>query len=180
VSVNLVIRYPDTQALVWTSVTFTYLYVAAFSFGLGTIPALLVAEVFRQAPRSAAYSVSQAVQWCINLLVSATYPNLQKAAGGYVFLVYFVVVVACLIFFFMYMPETKNRTFDEVAHDLAFGRMRRQRQSDAVLQNESDSAATSVANSKAQLIGKYTVDDSAINLLAQEKDVELHNVNVNV
>lgn len=40
---------------------------------------------------------------------------------GYVYLPYFVVVVVCWTFFLLFMPETRNRTFDEVANDLAFG-----------------------------------------------------------
>lgn len=40
---------------------------------------------------------------------------------GYVYLPYLVIVGVCWVFFFLFMPETKNRTFDEVARDLAFG-----------------------------------------------------------
>ncbi|THD24024.1 Glucose-transporter [Fasciola hepatica] len=41
------------------------------------------------------------------------------AIGGYSFLIFLVFVVACWVVFFLYLPETKNRTFDDVAEELA-------------------------------------------------------------
>ncbi|KAK4469537.1 hypothetical protein MN116_007079 [Schistosoma mekongi] len=97
------------------------IYICSFALGLGPVPALIVSEIFRQGPRAAAYSLSQSVQWLSNLIVLFSYPLIQKKIGGYSFLPFLVVVVICWIFFFLFMPETKNRTFDEVARDLAFG-----------------------------------------------------------
>ncbi len=39
--------------------------------------------------------------------------------GGFVYLPYFTIVVICWIFFFVVMPETKNRSFDEIARVLS-------------------------------------------------------------
>nr|AKN21397.1 slc2a-2 [Schmidtea mediterranea] len=103
------------------SVFFIMTYIIGFAFGLGPVPALIVAEIFRQEPRGAAYSISQAIQWAANLIVLFSYPNMNKAIGGYSFLPFLVVVIICWVFFYLYMPETKNRTFDDVARDLAFG-----------------------------------------------------------
>ncbi|VDN14611.1 unnamed protein product [Dibothriocephalus latus] len=47
--------------------------------------------------------------------------DIQESMKGYVYLPFLVVVMVCWVFFFLFMPETKNRTFDEVARDLAFG-----------------------------------------------------------
>ncbi|CAH8613375.1 unnamed protein product [Dicrocoelium dendriticum] len=96
-------------------------YICGFAMGLGPVPALIVSEIFRQAPRAAAYSLSQGLQWLSNLLVLCSYPSINAAIGGYSFLPFLVVVVVCWVFFFLFMPETRNRTFDEVARDLAFG-----------------------------------------------------------
>ncbi|CAL8095548.1 unnamed protein product [Calicophoron daubneyi] len=103
------------------SAVLIFVYVGAFALGLGPIPALIVSEIFRQGPRAAAYSLSQCLQWLSNLLVLCSYPSINDAIGGYSFLPFLVVSVACWIFFFLFMPETRNRTFDEVARDLAFG-----------------------------------------------------------
>lgn len=39
--------------------------------------------------------------------------------AGFVYIPYLVVVVVCWIFFFIVMPETKNKSFDEIAKILA-------------------------------------------------------------
>ncbi|PAA59637.1 hypothetical protein BOX15_Mlig008937g1 [Macrostomum lignano] len=115
---------PDVKRIVSiVFMGFIFVYIAGFAFGLGTIPGFIVAEVFRQEPRSAAYSLSQGVQWISNLIVSTTFVNLNLAIQGYVFLIYLSVVVPFWIFFFVCMPETKNRSFDDIANDLAFTRL---------------------------------------------------------
>ncbi|CAH8612879.1 unnamed protein product [Dicrocoelium dendriticum] len=98
-------------------------FVCAFALGLGPVPALIVSEVFRQGPRAAAYSLSQCLLWLSNLIVLGGYPVIVKAIKGYSFLPFLVVVVVCWVFFFLFMPETRNRSFDEVAHELAFRRI---------------------------------------------------------
>ncbi|CAH8499828.1 unnamed protein product [Schistosoma mattheei] len=103
------------------SIILILVYICSFALGLGPVPALIVSEIFRQGPRAAAYSLSQSIQWLSNLIVLCSYPVIQKNIGGYSFLPFLVVVVICWIFFFLFMPETKNRTFDDVACDLAFG-----------------------------------------------------------
>ncbi|CAH8612892.1 unnamed protein product [Dicrocoelium dendriticum] len=105
------------------SAVLMFIYVGAYALGLGPVAALIVSEVFRQGPRAAAYSLSQCLMWLSNLLVLGTYPSIVKAIKGYSFLPFLVVVVACWVFFVLYMPETRNRKFDEVAHDLAHKRM---------------------------------------------------------
>ncbi|KAM7540279.1 hypothetical protein Aperf_G00000036214 [Anoplocephala perfoliata] len=104
-----------------TSVTLVFVYVLAFAVGLGPLPALIVAEIFRQGPRASAFSLSLGIQWACNLAVTSTFSPLDQLMGGYVYLPFLVIVVVCWIVFFLFMPETKNRTFDEVARDLAFG-----------------------------------------------------------
>lgn len=69
---------PDKQSPVAIlSVIVVFIYIICFAIGLGPIPALIVAEVFRQESRTAAYSVSQCVQWLCNLIVLATFPSLN-------------------------------------------------------------------------------------------------------
>ncbi len=54
-----------------------FVYVACFAVGLGPIPGLIVAEIFRTGPRPAAYSLSQSVQWLCNLMVLFSFPSLN-------------------------------------------------------------------------------------------------------
>ncbi|KAM3182121.1 hypothetical protein ACTXT7_013038 [Hymenolepis weldensis] len=104
-----------------TSVVLVFIYMAAFAIGLGPLPALIVAEIFRQGPRASAYSLSLGIQWACNLAVTSSFAPLDQLLGGYVYLPFLVIVIVCWTVFLLFMPETKNRTFDEVARDLAFG-----------------------------------------------------------
>ncbi|VDQ01365.1 unnamed protein product, partial [Trichobilharzia regenti] len=121
--VNLAVSGPEQYrtAMGIVSCVLILVYICSFALGLGPVPALIVSEIFRQGPRAAAYSLSQSIQWLSNLIVLCSYTVIQRKIGGYSFLPFLVIVVICWIFFFLFMPETKNRTFDEVARDLAFG-----------------------------------------------------------
>ncbi|KAF7260766.1 hypothetical protein EG68_01658 [Paragonimus skrjabini miyazakii] len=124
ITINVATGLPEGTAkrvLGIISVLLIFVYICGFALGLGPVPALIVSEIFRQGPRAAAYSLSQSLQWLSNLLVLCSYPSINKAIKGYSFLPFLVVVVVCWVFFFLFMPETRNRTFDEVARDLAFG-----------------------------------------------------------
>ncbi len=77
--VTLVRSKPEEEQAPFATlaVVIVYVYLGCFAVGLGPIPAMIVAEIFRQGPRTAAYSVSQGVQWLCNLIVLATFPPLN-------------------------------------------------------------------------------------------------------
>lgn len=60
-----------------TSVTLVFVYIAAFAVGLGPLPALIVAEIFRQGPRASAFSLSLGIQWACNLAVTSSFSPLN-------------------------------------------------------------------------------------------------------
>ena len=41
---------------------------------------------------------------------------------GYVYLPFIVILVLAILFIFFTVPETKNRTFDEIAQSIAWGK----------------------------------------------------------
>jgi hypothetical protein len=47
---------------------------------------------------------------------------LQKGIGAYTYLIFIVILVASIVFITIFVPETKNKTFDEIAQSIAFGR----------------------------------------------------------
>lgn len=47
---------------------------------------------------------------------------LQKGIGPYTYIIFIVILVASIIFIVIFVPETKNKTFDEIAQSIAFGR----------------------------------------------------------
>ncbi|XP_059144226.1 solute carrier family 2, facilitated glucose transporter member 3-like isoform X2 [Physella acuta] len=96
------------------SIVVSLLYVVFFAVGPGSIPWLIVSELFSQGPRSAAMSVSVLVNWISNFLVGYTFPFMQGALGNYTFLPFTGLLVLFWLFTFFYVPETKNKTIKEI------------------------------------------------------------------
>jgi hypothetical protein len=112
----------DAPWLSYVSIACIGLFIAGFAPGLGPIAGLLPNELFRQEARSTAVALAQGVQWGCNLLLCGVFVYLLNIVGKFVFAGFLVLLVASIIFFYIYMPETKNKTFDEIQEALAFGR----------------------------------------------------------
>ncbi|XP_067659653.1 solute carrier family 2, facilitated glucose transporter member 3-like [Haliotis asinina] len=98
-----------------------HLYIVGFALGLGPIPFTIVAEIFRQESRAAAMSLSVACNWICNFILMWTFPFLRDGLEAYTYLLFVVILVAAIIFIFFFVPETKNKTFDEIASSITFG-----------------------------------------------------------
>ncbi|XP_048242743.1 glucose transporter type 1-like [Haliotis rufescens] len=97
------------------SIATSLLFVVFFALGPGSIPWLIVAELFSQGPRSSAISVSVLVNWVANFCVGYAFPQMQKGLGSYSFVPFTVMIILFWIFVFMFLPETKGRTIEEIS-----------------------------------------------------------------
>lgn len=101
------------------SVVAVMLFVSFFELGLGPIPWLITAEIFPARSRATAVSVATAVNWACNLVVGLGYPYLSKAIGGAESFIPFAgVCVAAFIFTRVSVPETRNKTLEEIQSEL--------------------------------------------------------------
>ncbi|KAK3603513.1 hypothetical protein CHS0354_030370 [Potamilus streckersoni] len=100
-------------------------YIIGFALGLGPIPFIVVSEIFRQEPRAAAMSFSLAFNWVCNFILVLTFRFIQKGIGPYTYLIFIVILVASILFIFFFLPETKNRSFDEIASSIGFRHKRK-------------------------------------------------------
>ncbi|XP_025082645.1 glucose transporter type 1-like isoform X1 [Pomacea canaliculata] len=96
------------------SIVVSLIFVVFFALGPGSIPWLIVAELFAQGPRSVAISVSVLVNWVANFIVGYSFPFIQKGLGDYTFLPFTVFLLLFAIFTFVYLPETKGRTIEDI------------------------------------------------------------------
>ncbi|XP_072317052.1 solute carrier family 2, facilitated glucose transporter member 3 [Eucyclogobius newberryi] len=94
-------------------------FVASFEMGPGPIPWFIVAELFSQGPRPAAMAVSGFSNWTANFLVGLAFPKLAEMCDAYVFLIFMVLLIFFFVFTYLRVPETKGRTFDEIAQGFA-------------------------------------------------------------
>ncbi|XP_041989024.1 glucose transporter type 1-like isoform X2 [Aricia agestis] len=106
--------YENNYTMSIFAVIFTLLYVAFFGVGPSSIPWMILSEMFGQGARSAAVSVGALVNWFANFIVGLTFIYMSNALGNFVFLPYTVLLILFFIFTYLKLPETKNRTIDEV------------------------------------------------------------------
>jgi SP family arabinose:H+ symporter-like MFS transporter len=90
-------------------------YVACFAFGLGTGVWVCLAELFPNRIRGRAMSIATMVLWIAVSIVTATFLSLIKMfSASAVFLGYAVICAASFLYIYLRLPETKNRTLEEI------------------------------------------------------------------
>jgi MFS family permease len=102
----------------WTpalSITGLALYLAFFSSGLGPGAWLVPSEVFANSIRAKAMSVGTFLNRATATVLASTFLSLANAIswGGF-FLLLCGLCLATLLFLFIYLPETKGRTLEEM------------------------------------------------------------------
>ncbi|XP_043074449.1 solute carrier family 2, facilitated glucose transporter member 3a isoform X2 [Puntigrus tetrazona] len=105
----------DIESLRYLSIAAVFAFVAMFEMGPGPIPWFIVAELFSQGPRPAAMAVAGCSNWTANFLVGISFPKLEELCGPYVFIIFMIFLIIFFIFTYFKVPETKGRTFDDIA-----------------------------------------------------------------
>lgn len=119
-------------------------FVAFFEIGPGPIPWFFVAELFSQGPRPAAMAVAGCSNWTANFIIAMCFQyiavssftaqhernlhlsptpilfdvqrvSFQEICGPYVFLIFATLLVFFLVYTFFRVPETRGKTFDQIA-----------------------------------------------------------------
>ncbi|XP_062395402.1 solute carrier family 2, facilitated glucose transporter member 3 [Sardina pilchardus] len=108
-----------TPSLSYLAIVAVFAFVAGFEMGPGPIPWFITAELFEQGPRPAAIAVAGCSNWTSNFLVGLGFPKLKELCGGYVFIIFVIFLVIFLIFTYFRVPETKGRTFEDIARGFA-------------------------------------------------------------
>ncbi|XP_043288937.1 glucose transporter type 1 isoform X3 [Venturia canescens] len=116
-SIFITISFLIKEMIDWMSylsVVSTLSFVVFFAVGPGSIPWMITAELFSQGPRPAAMSIAVLVNWMANFIVGIAFPSMMDCLDNYTFLPF----SACLAFFWIFtykkVPETKNKTFEEI------------------------------------------------------------------
>ena len=99
----------------WLTVACLVLYVASFAMSLGPIFWLLIAEIYPLEIRGRAMSIATVVNWVANLLVALTFLTLIDVLGKPgAFWFYAAIGVGAWFFSYFLVPETKNKTLEEI------------------------------------------------------------------
>ena len=98
------------------------LFIASFAMSMGPVVWVVLSEMFPNNMRSVAMSVAVAAQWAANYMVSQSFPMIMESElnmngfwGGslpYYIFIFFIVII--LFFTHRFIPETKNKTLEEI------------------------------------------------------------------
>lgn len=92
---------------------------ACFSATLGPVMWVLISEIFPNRVRGLATSIAVLSLWVANFILSYTFPIIKEAFSiAATFWIYAAVCILGVIFIKMYIPETKNKTLEEIEASL--------------------------------------------------------------
>ncbi|KAF5308669.1 hypothetical protein FQR65_LT06130 [Abscondita terminalis] len=95
------------------------LFILGFSLGLGPIPWLMMGEVFPREIKSTASSLATFVSWIATFAVTKLFLVIKDNAGGDVaFYIFSCCTLTAMVFTLLLVPETKNKTYDEIQNSL--------------------------------------------------------------
>ncbi|XP_020623662.1 solute carrier family 2, facilitated glucose transporter member 12-like [Orbicella faveolata] len=95
------------------------LFVGAYSFSFGPVSWLLLSEIFPAGITGRAFSIVTVLNWGTNLLVSLTFLDMLSSIGtSSTFIFYAVICIVAVLFIYKYVPETKNRTLEQISAEL--------------------------------------------------------------
>uniref|UniRef100_H3DCG5 Solute carrier family 2, facilitated glucose transporter member 5 n=1 Tax=Tetraodon nigroviridis TaxID=99883 RepID=H3DCG5_TETNG len=103
----------------YISITCVIVYVIGHAIGPSPIPYVVTTEMFRQSARPAAFMVAGSVHWLSNFTVGLVFPFMERGLGAYSFIVFCVVCLLTLVYIWLVVPETKNKTFLEICQMFA-------------------------------------------------------------
>ena len=94
-------------------------YITAYSLSFGPITWILLSELFPLNIKARAMSLGQAVNWTANVLVSVTFLDMVHTLSlPVVFGFYLVMSILSFFFIYFYVPETKNKTLEQINQEL--------------------------------------------------------------
>ncbi|KAJ8270363.1 hypothetical protein GJAV_G00113580 [Gymnothorax javanicus] len=106
----------------YVSMTAIFLFVCFFEIGPGPIPWFIVAELFSQGPRPAAMALAGFCNWGSNFIVGMCFTYVEALCGSYVFIIFAAILFGSTVFTYFRVPETKGKTFEEIAAEFHYRR----------------------------------------------------------
>jgi sugar porter (SP) family MFS transporter len=107
------------NAVPWLALACLLVYIMGFAIGLGPVFWLMIAEIFPLQMRGPAMAVCTMFNWGLNFAISYTFLTLVGAITKQgTFWLYAFFGVCAVIFFVTIVPETKDRSLEEIQADL--------------------------------------------------------------
>ncbi len=103
----------------WVALAAMMFYIFMFEISLGPIFWVMISEIFPLRARAKAMAVCTMFNWMFNFVVSYWFLNLVKAIGqAETFWLYALFGIGAIIFFAWRVPETKNRSLEQIEREV--------------------------------------------------------------
>ena len=104
-----------TTGINWMVFLSVYIYMAAFSIGVGAIPWLIMAEIFPNKVRSLGASIATTCNWLFAFIITMSLDKMTATIQYYgVMWLFGGCCVGLSVFAFFLIPETKGKSFEEI------------------------------------------------------------------
>ncbi|VDN52181.1 unnamed protein product [Dracunculus medinensis] len=108
----------------YASMVFVILFVVSFATGPGSIPWFFVSELFSSAARANASSVAVMVNWTGSFFIATSFIFINQILQQYTFLIFSAILTFFVFFVWVYVPETKGRTVEDINAEFRLGKSR--------------------------------------------------------
>ena len=106
-------------AAAYVAIAGLLLYTGSFAIGLGPVFWLLISEIYPVKIRGQAMSVATMANWGANFVVTISFLTLLGAIGNAgTFFLFAGLSIVALVYFQRQVPETKNRSLQDIERDL--------------------------------------------------------------
>ncbi|KAJ5096207.1 quinate permease [Penicillium alfredii] len=116
-------NWQDHAAAGWAAVSFIWIYIANFAYSWGPASWVLItvgnAEIFPLSIRAKGTSIGASSNWMNNFIIALIVPRMIEGMAWGIYLFFGVWLLLGALFIWFFVPETKNKTLEEM--DLVFG-----------------------------------------------------------
>jgi MFS transporter, SP family, arabinose:H+ symporter len=98
---------------------YLFIYIAFFAFSQGAVIWVFISEIFPNDVRAFGQSVGSFTHWIMAACIAAIFPALTAQIGpANTFMLFACMMVLQWVFVFLYMPETKGRSLEDLGKTL--------------------------------------------------------------
>lgn len=112
---------PQTaESIGWLPLTALCVYLIFFAIGYGSVPWLMLSEIYSKEYNAVASPITGASNWLLAFIITGNFGTLSKAIGiGQTFWVFAGFSVVGTIFTFFFVPETKGKSMTDIQRMLS-------------------------------------------------------------